>query len=329
MKQHLATTMSILLLMIILARADEARAQKIKERLENKSAVEDKDRRGALATATARRPRHASPSARARRRRFSLSVASAAARHKVDARTLWAVARLERRLRLSKNFPTIDATARRLHHLARRYDDRLDLILASYHAGEKAVDAYLQGSAISLPHGRIINRRKLKTDGIPPYQPTQTFVADGLRLYERAFRLNLFEPTRIAGAPYRRGAQQTRPRLAFAKSQTPIIIDAAGATACAEKDIAATTRRRNVRPQLSWKSNVLPEEDLFRDLHSGERYIIREESETKDADGAALFEKSPRPVFRNDPTFVEETYQISDPTQTRPRTVAFNSFAGR
>jgi len=56
----------------------------------------------------------------------------------------------------------IDAGVRHLKWLIRRYEGKLDLALAAYNAGEKAVDRY---------------------GGIPPYQETRQYIKRVLRLY--------------------------------------------------------------------------------------------------------------------------------------------------
>jgi hypothetical protein len=77
---------------------------------------------------------------------------------------------------------SIDAAARYLRDLSLRFGNRLDLVLASYNAGEGAVDAYLKGYALRLPDGRVVNPRGLKLGGIPPYAETRNYVASGLTL---------------------------------------------------------------------------------------------------------------------------------------------------
>jgi soluble lytic murein transglycosylase-like protein len=57
-----------------------------------------------------------------------------------------------------------------------KFDGNVLLALAGYNAGEGAVEAYRAGRAIILPNGRIINPRRLRTGGIPPYPETQSYV---------------------------------------------------------------------------------------------------------------------------------------------------------
>jgi Transglycosylase SLT domain len=120
---------------------------------------------------------------------------AAAHRYGLDPRLLWVVAYLETRfnpLAISPkgargmmqfmpataaryglrdpHEPTdaIDAAARYLRDLLRRYGQRVDLALAAYNAGETAVDAALQKNG----------------SGIPPYRETQSYVRRGLQLLE-------------------------------------------------------------------------------------------------------------------------------------------------
>ena len=57
-----------------------------------------------------------------------------------------------------------------------KFDGNVLLALAGYNAGEGAVEAYRAGRAIILPNGRVINPRRLRTGGIPPYPETQSYV---------------------------------------------------------------------------------------------------------------------------------------------------------
>ena len=114
-------------------------------------------------------------------------------RYGLDPRLLWVVAYLETRFNPSavshkgargmmqfmpatatryglrdphESVSAIDAAARYLRDLLRRYGQRVDLALAAYNAGEGAVDAALQKNS----------------SGIPPYRETQSYVRHGLQL---------------------------------------------------------------------------------------------------------------------------------------------------
>ena len=143
-----------------------------------------------------------------RARQYEPLMMEAAARHGIDARLLWVIAYLETRFQsqavshkgargLMQFMPAtavryglsdshdsaraIDAAARHLRDLLRRYGGRVDLTLAAYNAGEATVDAYLTGQTINAGT-RIINAERQQTNGIPPYSETRAYVRQGMRL---------------------------------------------------------------------------------------------------------------------------------------------------
>lgn len=76
----------------------------------------------------------------------------------------------------------IDAAARYLRDLLRRFNGRTDLAIAAYNAGEGTVEAFLTGKSLRLSDGKIINPRNVRTGGIPPYLETKQYVRAALTL---------------------------------------------------------------------------------------------------------------------------------------------------
>lgn len=74
----------------------------------------------------------------------------------------------------------IDAAARYLRELLRKFGGRLDLSLAAYNAGEGTVESFQTGRPLILASGKIINRRGQITGGIPPYRETQHYVRSAI-----------------------------------------------------------------------------------------------------------------------------------------------------
>jgi len=70
----------------------------------------------------------------------------------------------------------IDAAARYLRNLLRKFGGQIDLALAAYNTGEGTVESFRTGSPLVLTSGKIINRRGQITGGIPPYRETQEYV---------------------------------------------------------------------------------------------------------------------------------------------------------
>jgi membrane-bound lytic murein transglycosylase MltF len=149
-----------------------------------------------------------------RARLYEPLIVSTARRYSIDPHLLWTIAYLESRFRKDvisyKNgkpcaygmmqftaatafhygltnphdpLQAIDAAARYVRDLQRRFGPRGDLILAAYNAGEGTVEAFRGGKTLVLPNNKVINPRRLRTDGIPPYEETRNYIARGAMIY--------------------------------------------------------------------------------------------------------------------------------------------------
>jgi len=156
---------------------------------------------------------------RVRARLYEPFIVSTARRYSIDPHLLWTIAYLESRFRkdvisykegkpcaygmMQFTAPTalrygltnpqdprqaIDAAARYVRDLQRRFGPRGDLILAAYNAGEGTVEAFRDGKTLVLPNNKVINPRRLRTDGIPPYEETRNYVARGEMIYRNITR---------------------------------------------------------------------------------------------------------------------------------------------
>jgi|SRR5262245_1298317 len=139
---------------------------------------------------------------------YEADLIDASVKHGIDSRLLWAIAYLETRFNhklvsrkgargLMQLMPStaarfgvtdphnpkkaIDAAARYARYLMKRFNGRLDLILAAYNAGEGVVEAYLTGGSIRVGN-RVINPARRITGGIPPYRETRKYVEAGLSI---------------------------------------------------------------------------------------------------------------------------------------------------
>lgn len=134
-------------------------------------------------------------------------IVESAHRHGIDPRILRVLCYLESRYRLDAVSPkgargpmqfmpetaakfalqnphdpktAIDAAARYVRDLLRRFHGRVDLAFAAYNAGEGTVDAFRTGRPLRLAGGKVINPAGRITGGIPPYRETQEYVRSAI-----------------------------------------------------------------------------------------------------------------------------------------------------
>jgi soluble lytic murein transglycosylase-like protein len=152
-----------------------------------------------------------------RAKAYEADLIDASAKYGLDSRLLWAIAYLETRFNhklvsrkgargLMQLMPStaarfgvtdqrnpkraIDGAARYTRYLMNLFNDRIDLTLAAYNAGEGAVEAYLKGRSVQVGN-RIINPARRITGGVPPYRETRGYVTAGLSIlagFERSSR---------------------------------------------------------------------------------------------------------------------------------------------
>lgn len=178
-------------------------------------------------------PRRDSPSLKERAQGLEPLIIKAAMRYGLDARLLRAVCFIESRFRTDAVSPkgargpmqfipetaarygltnphdpkaAMDAAARYLRDLLKKFNGRVDLAVAAYNAGEGAVESFRTGKPLVLRTGKVINSRRLMTGGIPPYRETQAYVNQIMRLL---------------ASPYPRSAETSIPNTAE-KTSPPI-----------------------------------------------------------------------------------------------------------
>ncbi len=76
-----------------------------------------------------------------------------------------------------------------------RFGGNVALALAAYNAGPASVEAYRDGKTVVLSNGKVINRRGIRNDGIPPYAETKEYVR---KVAERYRLLRLSRDLRVA-----------------------------------------------------------------------------------------------------------------------------------
>ncbi len=204
-KRHLPLNLTVLALAAVLWQAEaNAQTSQTKVARPRSRGVSDRSpkRRAGVSKRRHLRIRQFSRM-RERARIYEPFIAAAARKHGVDPRVLWTIAYLETRFRPELVSPArarglmqfmpgtarrfnltnphdgpaaIDAAARYVKELVGEFGGRLDLVLASYNAGEGAVDCYRTGRTIRTSAGKVINPRGIKTSGVPPYAETVSYV---------------------------------------------------------------------------------------------------------------------------------------------------------
>jgi soluble lytic murein transglycosylase-like protein len=165
-----------------------------------------------------------------RARQYEPLILAAARRYQIDPHLLWTIAYLESRFRnevvsykngkacayglmqftsstalryglVNPHDPqqSIDAAARYVRDLQRRFGPCADLILAAYNAGEGTVEAFRDGKTL-IWQNKVINPRGIRTGGVPPYRETRNYVALGALVYSNINRATAFPVTIIKDA---------------------------------------------------------------------------------------------------------------------------------
>jgi soluble lytic murein transglycosylase-like protein len=160
--------------------------------------------------AMAQAPRESGPSLQERARKLEPLIVKSAKRYGLDPRVLRIICYLESRFRIDAVSPkgargpmqfipetakrfglrnphdpyeALDAAARYVHVLLRKFRGRIDLALAAYNAGEGTVESFQTGKPLVLAGGKVVNPRGLITGGIPPYRETRAYVKLAIALY--------------------------------------------------------------------------------------------------------------------------------------------------
>jgi hypothetical protein len=234
---------------------------------------------------------------------YEPSIAAAAAKYKVDPRALWTIAYLETRFRADQRSPkgaqglmqfmpgtarrfnlahpyngneAIEAAARYLAELSKRFNGRLDLILASYNSGETAVDCYLNGRTVRTTSGHIINRGRIRNGGIPPYAETQKYVRRGLLVFTRVASASVFPPELVANV-----RPMEVPRIAATAGEvvsvTSELAEIGGTPAMlySLRNVAPASAVAAVTPRQLDPATEQGFETVFFDVHSGTRYLVK------------------------------------------------------
>ena len=242
LKKHLPLNLAVFMLVAAFWQA-EVQAETVEAKVTKRVVRHSGKRRGGVRDRKQLRFR-SNTLMRQRARLYEPYIAAAAQKYGVDPRALWTLAYLETRFRpelvspkkargLMQFIPgtaarfnlknphdavaAIDAAARYVRELTRQFDGRLDLVLASYNAGEGAVECYRSGRTLRTSGGKVINPRGIRTSGVPPYAETQSYVRRGLLVFSRVTSAGVFNPELIAGI---RRLQPSAMNISLAEQRT-------------------------------------------------------------------------------------------------------------
>lgn len=237
---------------------------------------------------------------RKRARAYEPFIAAAARKHGVDPRVLWTIAYLETRFRSDQVSPkgarglmqfmpstakrfnltnpydarqSIDAAARYVSELTKRFNGRLDLVLAGYNAGETAVDCFLNGRTVRTRSGKLINPRGIKTGGVPPYSETQRYVRRGALVFSRVTSAAVFSPELVAVT-----RMLQSPAMAISMGEQAAVnrelVDLGGTPATVLFSTSAAVNTTLVQAANA-RLVVSSFDTVFFDVHSGARYLVK------------------------------------------------------
>ena len=308
MRKHLPVNLTVMALAVLLWQA-EAQAQEDQDQVGSRSKGvvkwSSKRRLGVLK----RRQRRALMSRmRERARIYEPYIIASARKHGVDPRVLWTIAFMETRFRpelvspmkargLMQFMPetarrfnlsnphdsraAIDAAARYVKQLASQFDGRLDLVLAGYNAGEGAVEAYRSGRSLRTSRGKVINRRGIKTNGVPPYRETVAYVKRGLLVFNRVKSAGVFSSEVLATSRMLQVPSLAvsvtdqhlidRELRVLMPAKVPVLYSGLRQVAIGDDSSEQSVRAGSVN---ELESREL--ETVFFDVHSGVRYLVRE-----------------------------------------------------
>ena len=304
MRRHLPVNLTFLALAALLWQSEAQARDEQAQQVRTSGVRKCKPKRG-LSVRKCERRRMPRSRLRDRARFYEPYIRAAAYKHGVDPRVLWTIAFLETRFRSELVSPmkarglmqfmpetarrfnlsnphdaaaAIDAAARYVKLLAAQFDGRLELVLAGYNAGEGAVESYRTGRSLRTSRGKVINPRRIKTNGVPPYRETVLYVKRGLLVFNRVTSAGVFSPELVATARLIRV-----PSLTVSLADQVVIdreLKELGATPATVlyselKQARIGERSSDAMSVANTNERTAREfETVFFDVHSGARYLV-------------------------------------------------------
>ena len=296
MRRHLPVNLTLLALAALLWQS-EAQAREDQPRQVLTRDVRNWRSKRRLGVRIGERWRLARSRLRERARIYEPYIKAAAYKHGVDPRVLWTIAFLETRFRpelvspmkargLMQFMPetarrfnlsnphdaaaAIDAAARYVKELAAQFDGKLELVLAGYNAGEGAVESYRNGRSLRTSTGKVINPRRIKTNGIPPYRETIVYVKKGLLVFNRVTSAGVFSPEVIAMVR----PMRVPPLTMSLVDQALLDRELKGLNGTSATVLYSEVKDAAILPASVNEPGATEFETVFFDVHSGARYLV-------------------------------------------------------
>jgi hypothetical protein len=122
----------------------------------------------------------------------------------------------------------LEASARYVRDLKKRFGGDRTLVLAAYNAGEGTVEAFRDGKVLVLSNGKVVNPFRIRTGGVPPYRETRDYVARGNLVYEKIRDFRLFQISTDTWGVFAPRNSESRTSLSVGSEESSVYVETRG-----------------------------------------------------------------------------------------------------